>query len=165
MRIAILGATSQIAKDMIVLMSSARPRALELYARRPADLVAWLQQLGLDALHVVRDLAEFESADAYDAIVNFIGVGDPAAAQKMGASILEITQRYDQSVLLHLQANPSCKYIFLSSGVAFGNQFSSPVDMHSRSQWDVNNLAEQDWFGMRNFMRRPATVHFQSFQS
>jgi hypothetical protein len=106
-RIAILGATSQIAKDMIVLMSSARPSALELYARRPADLVAWLQQLGLDALHVVRDLAEFESADAYDAIVNFIGVGDPAAAQKMGASILEITQWYDQSVLLHLQANTS----------------------------------------------------------
>jgi nucleoside-diphosphate-sugar epimerase len=113
--------------------------------------VSWLEAQGLGNLHAVHDLGDFESAEAYDSIINFIGVGDPAAAQRMGASVLDITHQYDHQVLRHLRAHPACRYVFLSSGAAFGDGFASPVDVHSRSQWDINNLAAQDWYGIAKF--------------
>ncbi|NOT82503.1 MAG: NAD(P)-dependent oxidoreductase, partial [Gallionella sp.] len=41
MRIAILGATSQIAKDLIVSFSLAKNNQLHLFARRPNEVSAW----------------------------------------------------------------------------------------------------------------------------
>jgi nucleoside-diphosphate-sugar epimerase len=151
MRIAILGATSQIAKDLILSISGDEKRVLDLYARRPDCVCSWLDAQNLRGPYVVSPIAALGAADAYDVIINFVGVGDPATAKKMGASILEITHRYDQLVLDHLQLNPACRYIFLSSGAAFGNQFEHPVDVNAASKWDINHLSDQDWYGISKF--------------
>ena len=45
MRIAILGATSQIAKDLALSFSASSEHDLVLYARRPEVVSAWLKNV------------------------------------------------------------------------------------------------------------------------
>jgi nucleoside-diphosphate-sugar epimerase len=43
--------------------------------------------------------------------------------------------------------NPSCKYIFLSSGASLGDIFSEPASDLSCAQFPLNNLEPQHWYG------------------
>ena len=46
----------------------------------------------------------------------------------MGNSIFDVTLRFDEMVLEYLQAHPACRYLFLSSGAAYGSGFSEPAN-------------------------------------
>ena len=47
MKIAILGATSQIARDLIVSFSADAEKKLHLFARRPDEVTKWLAFAGM----------------------------------------------------------------------------------------------------------------------
>jgi nucleoside-diphosphate-sugar epimerase len=147
MRIAILGATSQIARDF-TLAAQAVDWDLVLYARRPAVVAAWLTGAGLPGRYPGFDLEGFGPAERFDAVINFIGVGDPAVAASMGASILDVTLAYDMKVLRYLDAHPQCRYLFLSSGAAYGSKFFEPADRATESHIPVNQLRPQDFYGV-----------------
>ena len=148
MHIAILGATSQIAKDLILSMVKAdRGEKLFLFARQPAGVDAWLDANGLSRHFPVADYAAFSGAD-YDAILNFVGVGDPARAAAMGSAIFDVTLQYDQLVLDYLQYHPTCRYLFLSSGAAYGGAFAEPVQRTSKATVTINDLPPQEWYGV-----------------
>ena len=125
MKIAILGATSQIAKDLVLAFSKQDNHELVLFARRPEIVTQWLVSVGLSGRHAVSDFAAFSTDLHFDAILNFVGVGDPAQAAAMGASIFDITLKYDQMALNYLEHHPQCRYIFLSSGAAYGSNFEA----------------------------------------
>ncbi len=147
MRIAILGATSQIAKDLIKLMSEAGRNQLYLYARRPAALeMLSSSHTGLAVVHV-GEYASFGADHEFDALINFVGVGNPAAAAQMGVDIFGITLQFDQLALSYVRAHPQCRYIFLSSGAAYGVNFNKPVDRHTPATVPINSLTPQDWYG------------------
>jgi hypothetical protein len=111
MRIAILGATSQIARDLIVSFSAAEDKHLHLFARRPDEVTKWLASVGLSGRYPVDDFSEF-SKQEFDAVINFVGVGNPAQAVAMGNSIFEVTLCYDELVLNYLKTHPACRYLF-----------------------------------------------------
>ena len=71
MRIAILGATSQIAKDLIVSFSAEADKYLHLFARRPNDVTKWLKEIGLSERYLVDDYAVFGTQE-FDTILNFV---------------------------------------------------------------------------------------------
>src|SRR5450756_1882049 len=119
MRIAILGATSQIAKDLIESFAAQGTHALMLYARRPQAVVQWLASVDLPERYPVHDYGAFGADEHFDAILNFVGVGDPVAAAAMGASIFDVTLKYDELALSYVRQHPACRYIFLSSGAAY----------------------------------------------
>jgi nucleoside-diphosphate-sugar epimerase len=148
MRLAILGATSQIAKDLV--QSSAAQSSLELvlYARRPDVVAQWLTRVGLAGRYAVADFAAFSAAEHFDAILNFVGVGDPAQAAAMGATIFDITLKYDELALGYVRQHPDCRYIFLSSGAAYGASFDAPVDSDTKATIAINNLQPQDWYAV-----------------
>jgi nucleoside-diphosphate-sugar epimerase len=146
MRIAILGATSQIAKDLIVAFSKQDNHELELFARRPAIVTHWLKSVGLSRCYAVLDFGGFSKDEHFDAILNFVGVGDPARASVMGSSIFDVTLKYDEMALEYLKQHPRCRYLFLSSGAAYGSDFESPVDENSKALVAINNLRPQDWY-------------------
>lgn len=98
MRIAILGATSQIARDLIVSFAAAGKRQLFLFARRPDEVNKWLASVGLPVYYPAYDFSAF-SKQEFDAIINFVGVGNPAQAVAMGNAIFDITLRFDELVL------------------------------------------------------------------
>ena len=146
-RIAILGATSQIAKDLIVSFSDEADTHLHLFARRPGEVVKWLASAGLKERYPVDGFSEFAKQE-YDAIINFVGVGNPAQAVAMGNSIFEVTLRFDEMVLDYLQAHPACRYLFLSSGAAYGSSFNEPATRDTPAVVAINNLAPHEWYGV-----------------
>jgi nucleoside-diphosphate-sugar epimerase len=148
MRIAILGATSQIAKDLVWSFHLHGADELVLYARRPDAVTEWLSMVGLSERYIVADFHAFSSVEHFDAILNFVGVGNPAHAAAMGASIFEVTLQYDELALNYLRQHPRCRYIFLSSGAAYGSNFDEPVDENSKAIVLINSLHPQDWYGV-----------------
>jgi nucleoside-diphosphate-sugar epimerase len=66
----------------------------------------------------------------------------------MGASIFDVTLKYDQLALSYLEQHPLCRYIFLSSGAAYGSSFDTPVDENTKSTVAINNLQPQDWYAV-----------------
>ncbi len=148
MRIAFLGATSLIAKDLVLSIAKANlGDQLFLFARQPEALELWLKNNGLFEHYTVADYIAFGNTD-YDAIINFVGVGDPARASDMGAAIFDITYQYDQLALDYLQHHCNCRYLFLSSGAAYGGTFEEPVQRSSKAAVTLNDLSKQEWYGI-----------------
>jgi nucleoside-diphosphate-sugar epimerase len=147
MKIAILGATSQIAKDLIVSFSNEKNKQLHLFARRPDDVTKWLNDVGLSERYLVDEFGGFGTQE-FDAIINFVGVGNPAQASAMGASIFDVTLQYDELALNYIRHHPDCRYLFLSSGAAYGTSFNSPVDAQTKATVAINNLQPQDWYAV-----------------
>ena len=150
MRIAFLGATSQISRDLIQSFNSkSTDDELFLFARNIDNLNLWLKNNNLDGRYSAYKIEEFSNQFRFDVVINFIGVGNPAEAAAMGASIIDTTYKFDQMVLQSLQNSANkCKYIYLSSGAAYGSDFSSPVNAQSVAQVPINNLSPQDWYGI-----------------
>ncbi len=148
MRIAILGATSQIAKDLVLSFSKSSDHDLVLFARRPVVVNEWLALVGLSDRYLVDDFESFNADANFDAIINFVGSGNPAQTVVMGASIFDVTLKYDELALEYLSHHPSCRYIFLSSGAAYGSSFEQPVDENSKAVIAINNLLPQDWYAV-----------------
>jgi nucleoside-diphosphate-sugar epimerase len=148
MRIAILGATSQIARDLIQSFATSGEHELMLFARRPETVVAWLNEVNIDKAWMVAGYADFHASQHFDAVMNFVGVGNPAQAAAMGTSIFEITQYYDELALAYVKEHPQCRYIFLSSGAAYGSTFDEPANENTVARIPINNLQPQDWYGV-----------------
>ena len=147
MSIAILGATSQIARDLIVSFSAVADKQLHLFARRPDEVNKWLASVGLSGRYPVEEFTEFAQQE-FDAVINFVGVGNPAQAVAMGNAIFDITLRFDELVLDYLQTHPACRYLFLSSGAAYGSSFSEPAKRDTPAVVAINALAPHEWYGV-----------------
>ncbi len=48
----------------------------------------------------------------------------------------------------YLSRHPDCRYVFLSSGAAYGSNFEQPVDGNSRATIPINHLQPQDWYAV-----------------
>src|ERR1700722_1086401 len=123
MRIAIFGATSQIGKDLVSSFVAHGTDELVLFARRPEAVKEWLVGWGASDKCAAPDFAEFSHDQRFDALINFVGVGNPAQAVAMGASIFDVTLKFDELALEYVRRHPDCRYLFLSSGAAYGAQF------------------------------------------
>ncbi len=147
MHIGILGATSQIAKDLIVSFSADEAKHLHLFARRPNDVTKWLNDVGLAGRYQIDDFSVFGTQE-FGAILNFVGVGNPAQTAAMGASILDVTMQYDDLALNYIREHSACRYIFLSSGAAYGSSFDEPVDADTKALIAINNLQPQNLYAV-----------------
>lgn len=147
MRVAILGATSQIAKDLILSLGVDRETNVFLFARRPGAVTSWLAEAQLSGRYPVADFSTFGKQE-FDAIINFVGVGNPARAVAMGNAIFEVTLQYDEMVLDYLGDHSDCRYLFMSSGAAYGAAFHEPVNRDTRAVVAINDLPPQEWYGV-----------------
>lgn len=145
--IAIVGASSQIAKDLIRFMALDSAYQLLLFVRDTASMDAWLQEVGLAERCSVLVYSQYAD-NPHDAVLNFVGVGDPARAALMGADILDITSEFDSLILSELKKNPLRRYIYLSSGAVYGDSFSSPVGANSVATYPVNSMAAQNYYAI-----------------
>lgn len=147
MNIAILGASSQIAKDLICSFAASGRSGLLLYVRDIDATHAWLDARGLG------DVCSIYSYEAYgklphDAVINFVGVGDPRRAAEIGADIFKITAHFDELVLAELKRNPNRRYLFLSSGASYGSCYAEPVTSDSQASIPINDIRPQDYYAV-----------------
>ena len=148
MRIAILGATSEIAKDLILAFDKDKQHSLVLFARRPGDVQKWINTVIPASKFECFNFEVFHHQGSYDAIINFVGVGNPAKTAALGAGIFDITLKFDELALNYIEQNTACKYIFLSSGAAYCSDFQEPANEHTKTTIDLNHLQPQDWYGV-----------------
>lgn len=155
MRVAVLGATSRLASDYVYQAASRDDHQYTLFARDPAAVAEWLARCGVDGRATDIDrrfafasLASFDTDGEYDAVVNFIGVGDPARAKALGADIFTVTREWDDRALAYLDGHSTARYVFLSSGAVYGGGFDAPVDRQSVARFPVNALDASSWYGL-----------------
>ena len=148
MRIAILGANSQIAKDLLLSFSKKKKYEFSLFVRKAELLKKWINNKNLNESCQVQEYSNFNNNQKYDVIINFVGIGDPAKVQEMGNNIFKITEQYDEIVLEYLKCNKETKYIFLSSGAVYGGDYKDPVNKDTLATIDINNLAVTDWYAI-----------------
>ena len=146
MKIAILGATSQIAQDLILSFSKNQDYDFSLFGRNMALLEKWINSENLSERYQVQEYTEFVNHQKFHVIINFVGIGDPAKAQKMGSDIFKVTEQYDDMALEYLKQHKKTKYIFLSSGAVYGGNYQEPVDKDTIATIDINNLKSTDWY-------------------
>jgi NAD dependent epimerase/dehydratase family. len=168
MNVAILGATSEIAKDLLrEWFAQARDISLDLYARNVDKVNEFLSENSVETRVNVFSVDRFPVAKnniVYDAVINFIGVGDPSKAQAMASSIQDITFYYDDLVIQYLKDNPKCKYIFLSSGAAYGSDYSDPASLNKRACFDINNIQLSAKYGLAKFITEVKHRELEKYQ-
>jgi len=148
MRIAILGATSQIAQDLILSFSKNKSYNFSLFSRNVVVLQKWINSESLSDKYQVQEYSEFSNHQKYDVIINFVGIGDPVKAQIMGGDIFKVTEQYDGMALEYLKQHKKTKYIFLSSGAVYGGKYEEPVNENTVAMVDINNLESTDWYAI-----------------
>ena len=151
MKLAIFGASSHIATDLVASFAINGGYDCHLFVRDIKALALDIHAIVESKSFTVSEYAEFDQSTHYDAIINFVGVGDPARAKEMGSTIFAVTERYDQLAMAYLQHNTECKYIFLSSGAAYGSNFDVPATEKSNAVFAINELLPQDWYSVAKF--------------
>lgn len=146
MRIAILGATSEIAKDLILSFSKSSTNELILFGRDSVVIEAWCKKVGIKDNFQCLDYQKFDTSVIYDAIINFVGSGNPAKTLAMGSTIFDINQKFDDIVLAYLKKYPYCRYLYMSSGAAYGSNFENPVNEKTKSLIDINDFQSRDYY-------------------
>lgn len=142
--IAVLGATSHIAGDFIAAAAAAGYE-LRLFSRRALDISTIRTEETGAANILSMNYDAFGSGD-YDAIINFVGIGDPARALAMGMSILTVTEQFDALALSYLEHRPATRYIFLSSGAVYGGSFQKAADDATPAVVPINNIAPEHYY-------------------
>jgi nucleoside-diphosphate-sugar epimerase len=66
----------------------------------------------------------------------------------MGNAIFDLTLQFDEIVLEYLKYYPACRYLFMSSGAAYGLSFTEPARRDSTATIAINNLSPQEWYGV-----------------
>ena len=122
--------------------------SMVLFSRRTENVKGWLRFSGLSDRHAAYDYQEFNASEHFDVIINFVGAGNPAQVAAMGASIFDVTLEFDGLALRYLNSHPDCRYLFLSSGAAYGGNFSIPVDEESKSEIQLNNFQPKDYYSI-----------------
>ncbi len=145
--IAILGATGYIGKSLVERFLAAGNGELHLFTRAPECMKSFLGQWKASGSVHVSDYSGL-TAGSYDAIINCVGVGDPAKVAKAGGQIFRLTEEYDNLVLDYLEHHPETLYLFMSSGAAYGGDFSVPVGESTYARMDINHLAPADYYGL-----------------
>lgn len=150
MKIIIMGASSHIAKDLITSFSD--EHFLELFSRDFGAMSRWMVERGYTNFFS-RSYFDFKSLPKNaDAIINFVGAGDPQRIIQMGDNIFQVTETFDKMALDYIQENRDCKYIFISSGAVFGDNFSTPADANKQAVFPINNLQPQHYYGLAKAM-------------
>ena len=131
MKVAIFGSTSNIAADVINHFLSINIE-MDLYSRNenPTNqLILKTDRKGVNYLHY----SAFNSTINYDVIINFIGMGCPNKIKKAADQLVFTANYYDTMILDYLTANSKCKYIFISSGVVYGEDFLEPIPENGKT--------------------------------
>ena len=146
-RIAILGATSHIAKGLIYNLGHGGEYDLRMFARSPERADEFLNAARLGDRFKAKPFEEF-GRESYGAIINCVGIGDPGKLSNAGSSIFKITETFDTLALDHLKRSPDTLYINFSSGAVYGSDFASPPDENSRASFDINPMDPAAYYGI-----------------
>jgi nucleoside-diphosphate-sugar epimerase len=148
LKVALLGASSQIARDLIQeFVMRRKDIELKLYARSHQEMNNWLA-CASGKLGIACKPTEFFGQDHYDAIINLVGSGDPKLTADLDTKIVDITSQFDTKVMNYLEKHQHARYIYFSSGAVYSTGYTSPIDQDS-SIWDESTcISSKAWYAL-----------------
>lgn len=150
-KIAILGATSHIAKGLIQNFLRTGQYKLSLFGRSVGRINSFLNNL---SKHLSENCSVFEGYDnllkhEYDAIVNCIGVGTSNKLEKKYYQWFTVAEEFDNLAISYLnKINPPALYISFSSGTIYGRDFTEPANQNTINRLAVNDLQPTDYYAI-----------------
>lgn len=146
-KIAILGATSHIAKGLIYNFNRKETNKLFLFARSIDRLREFLKSIECGETFHLKRFDEL-NIERYDVIINCIGMSSALDFKERVSSYFRLTEQFDNLVLDYINDHSDTLYINFSSGAAYGTDFRVPVDESTYSRWDINHISEADYYGI-----------------
>lgn len=147
MKIAILGATGHISKNIIAGMIRNKKYKLYLFSRTPDRTKSFVDQLGSNYVVDILSYGDFHNHN-YDVVINGVGIGNPGSLKQDVSAIFRLTEQFDNLVLDYLQGSPDTIYINLSSGAAYGSSFNDPANMDTLAAISINNVSSKDYYSI-----------------
>ncbi|MEK5030958.1 NAD(P)-dependent oxidoreductase [Paenibacillus sp. FSL R7-0302] len=147
-KIAILGATGHIARNLILGLAASQEYELYLFSRFRDRMALFLEEKQLQKHARLCEYSQFELTADYDVIINGVGIGDPRDLIQHPFKVFEITEHYDKLILEYLHENPAAIYINLSSGAVYGSDFDQPATDGKWLKLDPNHLSAQEFYGI-----------------
>ena len=147
--IAILGATSHIAKGLIVNCINAGYR-LHLYSRSIITLVKFIEYIGKSnnpQIYLYEGYEDFLKHKC-TAIINCVGVGTSNKINGEYSRYFSVTEQFDNLAINYLRTYPSTYYFSLSSGVVYGQSGNEPFTSDTKSYFNVNNIEIKDYYSI-----------------
>lgn len=147
-KIAILGATGHIAKNLIFQFCKLRKYRLFLFVRSPERMQKFLKIIGYDNNNddmTLKSFDEFEHGN-FNIVINCVGRSDPAKLKAIGPSIFRLTERFDNLILDYLERVPDALYINFSSGAVYGTDFKTYVSDNALATIDINHIDSSNFY-------------------
>lgn len=148
-KIAILGATSHIAKGLINNFLQCKEFRLHFYTRSSVRVCDFLKAMEKTAKHsyIIHEGYDDFMRLSYDVVINCVGVGTLNKPQSNYADYFTVNEKYDNLVIRYLHDyNPQALYICFSSGAVYGRNFTVPVEENSLNCIRVNHVAKKDYY-------------------
>jgi nucleoside-diphosphate-sugar epimerase len=144
-KIAILGATSYVAKGIICELYKKNDYELFLFARDRKSLQTFCVENKLKKDIYSHYLQYFETPKEYfDVIINCILPRFEFTNNFY--EIFSVGELYDNLILEYLKHNPETLYIYLSSGAVYGQEFNKKVDSQSKTILPITHISKQDFY-------------------
>ena len=132
-KIAILGASSHIAKGLLLNFLQSKGNELFLFARLPKKVNNFLEAHGFGSHRHIYDFKLF-AKKKYDVVINCVGLGTPAKVKEANEGVFRLTEEFDNMVLEYLLHYPKTLYINFSSGAVYSI--------------DVNDIKPEHYYGI-----------------
>lgn len=145
MKVAILGATSHIAKNLIFYFLKDSQYELFLFARNKNAVHEFIESNDGISVHHILGFEEFSSRN-YDAVINCVGIADPYKQRDAGVELFRLTEHYDNLVIDYLACHENTLYINYSSGAVYGSTFNSCAKEDSIASLAVNNITFTNFY-------------------
>jgi nucleoside-diphosphate-sugar epimerase len=146
-KIAILGATSHIAKGLIFNYAQRSDRQLYLFARSTDGVADFLKGLEPRGTVTVHEFSEF-SRHVYDVVINCVGIRNLADLADRLGSIFGLTEKFDDLACEYLERRSETLYLNFSSGAVFGIDFCEPVTEATAASWAINKVDRSEYYGI-----------------
>jgi nucleoside-diphosphate-sugar epimerase len=143
-KIAILGATGHIAKNLIYYFSNKENYKLFLFARSETKLNEFLKTI-VDCKHIkLLPLKNFNNY-FYDIVINCVGIKSNEAGRDF-LLYFKITEKFDNLILNYLLKNNNILYINFSSGAVYSTDFKKAVNKKTKTKLEINNILTTDFY-------------------
>ena len=163
--IAILGATSHIAKGLINNFLKEDEFILHLFSRssdKPRDFLSTISKTPNEDCVVYGGYGDFLKG-SYDVVINCVGVGTANKLQGDFSKYFTVTEEYDNLVINYLlHGHSDALYVSFSSGVVYGGNFSAPGEENTVNNISVNHVVPEDYYSI---VRINAEAKHRSFKN
>jgi nucleoside-diphosphate-sugar epimerase len=142
-KIAILGGTSHIAKNLILRFGT--QYELMIFCRNIIGMREFLERNIPIASYEILPYEKFASG-LYEVIINCVGIADPKKQKDDPYECFRVSELFDNMAIDYVKAHFNVKYVYFSSGAVFGTDFSEPVSQNSIAAFCPNKLRLSDCY-------------------